>query len=163
MSTMNNTNIDDWIFWLSYESEEEKERKKILGEKRGKDFSYEELKELFKYREYEHMSKLLLKYKNNSCSDDEFFEVRDFTTRPILDIMLDKIPKGKLESIRDSLLRLNENTDFNEEIQTIASKESKTIEDRFMYYVISKDRIHYIKSLSEIGKVITKNKRVNLS
>lgn len=92
--------INEYIKWLSYEPEFEKERYRELGNKLAKDLSLEELQELQKLRIHKELAELFKQYGEQKLSKENYLRVYNFMHgESIEEIMLSKLT---LEELRDA-------------------------------------------------------------
>lgn len=92
--------INEYIKWLSYEPEFEKERYRELGNKLAKDLSLEELQEFKKLRIHKELAELFKQYGEQKISKENYLRVYNFMHgESIEEIMLSKLT---LEELRDA-------------------------------------------------------------
>ncbi len=98
--------INEYIKWLSYEPEFEKERLDELNNHLAKDLSLEELKELHKLRVHKELAELFKLYGQKSISKENYLRIYNFMHgESIEEIMLSKLT---LEELRDAKKELEE-------------------------------------------------------
>ncbi len=111
----------EWIKWLSYESDREKNKKRILYSKCFNELTMEEKNEIFKFNDLDRMKSLFLKYSGGKCSKEEFLEVYDYMGNSIEELMDNKLSKEELEYVKEKI----------EEIQKLSNEEIKVIIEEY--------------------------------
>jgi len=102
------------------------------------------------------MHNLLVKYKNESCTDDEYEEISTFINKPIIDLMNDRLTKKELDYANDYLNTLDTEEKLKEYISTQKDfKDLDVVEAYILYH--AKDKLRNIIN-SNINKKIKKEK-----
>lgn len=147
--------IKEWVKWLSYETEYEKERKQIVYSKTGKDLTIDELSELnvFKYRNY--MKELLIKYENKECTKEEYMTVYDYLGGSITDLMLDKLSADELEYAETQIAVISSSKE--EVLEKLINLECSiydelTMVDAYILHMLI--YMQHTKGLNELDKVM---------
>ncbi len=84
--------LKEWIKWLSYYPDFEKSRIEELGNKKAKNLTFDELKELTEHRERREMLPLIKEYSNNSGTSEENLMALNYIKNHSIDtLMLSKL------------------------------------------------------------------------
>lgn len=155
---MRNVNpLIEWIKWLSYNPLHEQEKINYIYSKRVEDLSIDELKEIIKYKERNHMAQLFIKYNNGECSEEEYMEVYDYMDKSITELMMDKLSSEELSYAKEEILRLSAISQ-NEVMAKIKEEQKEEVYmnlsmvDSYILHIISD--INYRKSLSNLNRKI---------
>ena len=146
----------EWRKWLSYESEFEKNRIKMLETRKNSELSFEEVEELRKYRRNRMFAELFRLYEIRKCSYEEYMMVYDFMcTESIEELMLSKLSLDELSYAKDEIVRLSkvskEDLEFKvKEAQKIENYDKLSMVDAYILHVIS--NIKYARNMSDSDK-----------
>ena len=147
--------IIEWIKWLSYEPEFEKNRIEHLNSKGSNNLSYEELNELDHYMKRKRMAQLFKKYDNMECSKEEYMEVYSYmSNESIITLMLDKLTIQEIKYANEEITRLRElsNEDLSQKIRTESQKDNYlnlSMVNAYILHII--DRINYVRNMNEFN------------
>ena len=117
--------IIEWIKWLSYEPEFEKNRIEHLNSKGINNLSYEEINELNYYMKRKRMAQLFKKYDNMECSKEEYMEVYSYmSNESIINLMSSKLTRDEIQYVKEEITRLIElsNEELNKKIKIESQK-----------------------------------------
>ena len=146
----------EWRKWLSYESEFEKNRIRILEARKNSELSFEEVEELRKYRRNRMFAELFRLYEIRKCSYEEYMMVYDFMcTESIEELMLNKLSLDELSYAKDEIVRLSkvskEDLEFKvKEAQKIENYDKLSMVDAYILHVIS--NIKYARNMLDSDK-----------
>ena len=149
----------EWLKWLSYIPEFEKNKLEELKSKKVEDLEIEELEFLLKYKENKKMAKLFEIIINSKGTKEEELEVYDYKkSHSINDLMLSKLTKEELEYVKEKITEYINNFS-KEEIREKVENEIKdeVYKDLSMvdsYILSSLARENYRTSLLELDKQI---------
>ena len=145
----------EWLKWLSYESEYEKNKMELLNSKKISELSYEELIEICRYRKNKIMAELFQKYRTGKCSEAEYLKVYDFMCNESLEeLMLSKLTKEELHYAKQEIARLSKlskeqlSTKIKEEQQR-EKYEQLSMVDSYILHLIS--NFNYAQSLADFN------------
>ena len=147
--------IIEWIKWLSYEPEFEKNRIEHLNSKGINNLSYEEINELNYYMKRKRMAQLFKKYDNMECSKEEYMEVYSYmSNESIITLMLDKLTIQEIKYANEEITRLRElsNEDLSQKIRTESQKDNYlnlSMVNAYILHII--DRINYVRNMNEFN------------
>lgn len=147
--------IIEWIKWLSYEPEFEKNRIEHLISKGINNLSYEEINELNYYMKRKRMAQLFKKYDNMECSKEEYMEVYDYmSNESIINLMSSKLTRDEIQYAKEEITRLIElsNEELNEKIKIESQKNyylNLSMVDAYILHII--DRIIYVRNMNEFN------------
>lgn len=155
----------EWIKWLSYIPEFQKERLEKLNSKTGEELTLEELDEIKIYKSQIRILELFKKYGTNKISKDEYMEVYNFMENQSIDeLMLSKLSREELIYAQEQILYFSQ---FNEEeLRKKVNEEQKednyknlSMVDSYILHIIS--RVDYSRSMSKLNKEIESKLREN--
>ena len=147
--------IIEWIKWLSYEPEFEKNRIEHLISKGINNLSYEEINELNYYMKRKRMAQLFKKYDNMECSKEEYMEVYDYmSNESIINLMSSKLTRDEIQYAKEEITRLIElsNEELNKKIKIESQKNyylNLSMVDAYILHII--DRIIYVRNMNEFN------------
>ena len=150
--------IIEWIKWLSYEPEFEKNRIEHLNSKGSNNLSYEELNELDHYMKRKRMAQLFKKYDNMECSKEEYMEVYSYmSNESIITLMLDKLTIQEIKYANEEITRLRElsNEDLSQKIRIESQKDNYlnlSMVNAYILHII--DRINYVRNMNEFNNIL---------
>lgn len=148
----------EWLKWLSYEPEFEKQRIKYFDSKKVSELSYEELEEATGYSKNKALVKLFKAYGTDQCSEDDYMKVYDYMHNESIEkLMLSKLTLEELHYAKKEITRLSK---VEKEQLSIKVSEEKKIEkyeqlsmvDSYVLHVISD--INYTRSLNDLNNEI---------
>ncbi len=100
-------NVDpyiEWIKWLSYIPEFQKERIQYLNSKTVEELTLEEIDELKIYKNQNKMLELFKIYGTNKISKEEYMEVYNFMETESIDkLMISKLSKQELKYAKEQI------------------------------------------------------------
>lgn len=148
----------EWIKWLSYESEFEKNRIEYLNSKKISELSYEELEEVISYRRNKIYGRLFKIYGTSECSEEDYMKVYDYMCNESIEkLMLKKLTSEELRYARQEITRLSKvpkeqlSAKVNEE-QILEKYEQLSMVDSYILHIISD--INYARSISDLNRKI---------
>ena len=147
--------IIEWIKWLSYEPEFEKNRIEHLNSKGSNNLSYEELNELDHYMKRKRMAQLFKKYDCKECSKKEYMEVYSYmSNESIITLMLDKLTIQEIKYAEEEIKKLitGSSEELPKKIKVESQKEnylSLPMVDAYILHII--DRINYVRNMNEFN------------
>ena len=134
----------EWIAWLNYEPEFEKQRKKYLMSRKFEELNASEQIELSHYIKYQTYADLFNKYEINTCTQEEYIKVCNFMKIESLeDLIISKLTAEELNYVKSEINRI-ENlslTDFESEYRKLRDlhfNEQLTMTERYVYYLSSR-------------------------
>lgn len=148
--------VVEWIKWLSYESEFEKQRIKYLHSKRVSELSYEELEEASIYSRNKTYARLFKIYDTSECSYENSMRVYDFMcNESIEELMLSKLSTEELHYAKQEIAKLREIP--REQLQAKIKEERKidtynqlSMVDAYILHIIC--GINYAREMSSANK-----------
>ncbi len=147
--------IIEWIKWLSYEPEFEKNRIEHLNSKGSNNLSYEELNELDHYMKRKRMAQLFKKYDCKECSKKEYMEVYSYmSNESIITLMLDKLTVQEIKYAEEEIKKLitGSSEELTKKIKVESQKENYLylpMVDAYILHII--DRINYVRNMNEFN------------
>ena len=150
--------IIEWIKWLSYEPEFEKNRIEHLNSKGSNNLSYEELNELDHYMKRKRMAQLFKKYDNMECSKEEYMEVYSYmSNESIINLILDKLTVQEIKYAEEEIKKLitGSSEELPKKIKVESQKEnylSLPMVDAYILHII--DRINYVRNMNEFNNIL---------
>lgn len=148
----------EWIKWLSYEPEFEKQRISYLESKKESELSYDELEEVAKYRRNRTIVNLFKIYGTPECSEDDYMKVYDYMRHESIEqLMLSKLTIEELHYAKKEITRLSKvdkkqlNTKVTEE-KKIERYEQLPMVDSYILHVVSE--INYIRNINDLDRQI---------
>lgn len=150
--------IIEWIKWLSYEPEFEKNRIEHLNSKGSNNLSYEELNELDHYMKRKRMAQLFKKYDCKECSKKEYMEVYSYmSNESIITLMLDKLTVQEIKYAEEEIKKLitGSSEELPKKIKVESQKEnylSLPMVDAYILHII--DIINYTQSMNEFNSIL---------
>ena len=134
----------EWIAWLNYEPEFEKQRKNYLMSRKFEELNESEQIELSHYIKYQTYADLFNKYETNTCTQEEYIKVCNFMKIESLeDLIISKLTAEELNYVKSEINRI-ENlslTDFESEYRKLRDlhfNEQLTMTERYVYYLSSR-------------------------
>ena len=134
----------EWIAWLNYEPEFEKQRKNYLMSRKFEELNESEQIELSHYIKYQTYADLFNKYETNTCTQEEYIKVCNFMKIESLeDLIISKLTAEELNYVK-SEINIIENlslTDFESEYRKLRDSyfnEQLTMTERYVYYLSSR-------------------------
>ena len=150
--------IIEWIKWLSYEPEFEKNRIEHLNSKGSNNLSYEELNELDHYMKRKRMAQLFKKYDCKECSKKEYMEVYSYmSNESIITLMLDKLTIQEIKYAEEEIKKLitGSSEELPKKIKVESQKEnylSLPMVDAYILHII--DIINYTQSMNKFNNIL---------
>ena len=150
--------IIEWIKWLSYEPEFEKNRIEHLNSKGSNNLSYEELNELDHYMKRKRMAQLFKKYDCKECSKKEYMEVYSYmSNESIITLMLDKLTIQEIKYAEEEIKKLitGSSEELPKKVKVESQKEnylSLPMVDAYILHII--DRINYVRNMNEFNNIL---------
>lgn len=150
--------IIEWIKWLSYEPEFEKNRIEHLISKGINNLSYEEINELKYYMKRKRMAQLFKKYDCKECSKEEYMEVYSYmSNESIINLMSSKLTRDEIQYAKEEITRLIElsNEELNKKIRIESQKDNYlnlSMVDAYILHII--DIINYTQSMNEFNSIL---------
>ena len=148
----------EWIKWLSYEPEFEKQRISYLESKKESELSYDELEEVAKYRRNRTIVNLFKIYGTPECSEDDYMKVYDYMRHESIEkLMLSKLTIEELHYAKKEITRLSKvdkkqlNTKVTED-KKIERYEQLPMVDSYILHVVSE--INYIRNINDLDRQI---------
>lgn len=149
----------EWIKWLSYVPEFQKERIDELSSKTIDEVTLEDLDELRAYKSQIRMLELFKVYGTSEISKEEYMEVCDFMeNQSINKLMLSKLSSEELEYAKDQIQHFSQVP--NEELSKKVSMEKKeenydklSMADSYVLHIIS--RVDFTRSLKRLSEEIS--------
>ena len=147
--------IIEWIKWLSYEPEFEKNRIEHLNSKGSNNLSYEELNELDHYMKRKRMAQLFKKYDCKECSKKEYMEVYSYmSNESIINLILDKLTVQEIKYAEEEIKKLitGSSEELTKKIKVESQKENYLylpMVDAYILHII--DRINYVRNMNEFN------------
>ena len=134
----------EWIAWLNYEPEFEKQRKNYLMSRKFEELNESEQIELSHYIKYQTYADLFNKSETNTCTQEEYIKVCNFMKIESLeDLIISKLTAEELNYVKSEINRI-ENlslTDFESEYRKLRDSyfnEQLTMAKRYVYYLSSR-------------------------
>ena len=155
----------EWIKWLSYIPEFQRERLQILNSKIVEDISLDELDEIREYKYQTRMLNLLKKYGTSDISKEEYREVYEFmANHSIDDLMLSKL---SIEEIRYATEQIKNFSQLsNEELRRKVKEEQKednykklSMLNSYILHIIS--RFDFTRNIAKLNSEIEAQTKVN--
>lgn len=134
----------EWIAWLNYESEFEKQRKNYLMSRKFEELNESEQIELSHYIKYQTYANLFNKYETNSCTQEEYIKVCNFMKIESLeDLIISKLTDEELVYVKSEINRIENlsSSDFESEYRKLRDlyfNEQLTMAERYVYYLSSR-------------------------
>ena len=150
--------IIEWIKWLSYEPEFEKNRIEHLNSKGSNNLSYEELNELDHYMKRKRMAQLFKKYDCKECSKKEYMEVYSYmSNESIINLILDKLTVQEIKYAEEEIKKLitGSSEELTKKIKVESQKENYLylpMVDAYILHII--DRINYVRNMNEFNNIL---------
>ena len=158
----------EWIKWLSYYSENTKNRLNKIINKPNESLSFEEMREYEKFREQLKALVLLNRYLDDNLTNTQYKFLLDFMcNESIEDYMKSKLSKEELGSTKEKINKYSNvpKTILNNKIMSEKNEEvydNLSMEDAYVLHMISK--INHQRNLEELDDDIRiqneKNNRI---
>lgn len=146
----------EWLKWLSYEPEFEKQRIRYLNSKKSSELSYEELEEKIKYNKNRELAKLFKSYGTAQCLEDDYMKVYDcMFNESIEKLMLSKLTKEEIRYAKKEITRLSkmEKKQLSAKIDEETKKyEQLPMVDSYILHVVSD--INFCRGLNDLNETI---------
>ena len=156
----------EWVKWLSYYSDDTKNKLNEIINKPNEKLSYDEMREYEKFREELKALVLLNRYLDDNITNSDYKFLLDFMcNESIEDYMKSKLTKEELESAKKKINKYSNvpKTILNNKIMSETNEEvydNLSMEDAYVLHMISK--INHQRNLEEIDEDIrNQNERNN--
>lgn len=146
----------EWLKWLSYEPEFEKNRIEYFDSKKVSELSLEELAEASRYIRNRVFAELFKIYGTSECSKEDYMKVYKYMrNESIEELMISKLTLEELQYARQEITRLSKIP--SDELSCIIKEkqgkyEQLSIVDSYILHIIS--GIDYARGLSSLDKAI---------
>lgn len=155
----------EWIAWLNYESEFEKQRKNYLMSRKFEELNKSEQIELSHYIKYQTYANLFNKYETNTCTQEEYIKVCNFMKIESLeDLITSKLTVEELVYVKSEINRIENlsSADFESEYRKLRDSyfnEQLTMAERYVYYLSSRIAAYrsHISAENEISAQLKEN------
>lgn len=155
----------EWIAWLNYESEFEKQRKNYLMSRKFEEMNESEQIELSHYIKYQTYANLFNKYETNTCTQEEYIKVCNFMKIESLeDLIISKLTAEELVYVKSEINRIENlsSSDFESEYRKLRDlyfNEQLTMAERYVYYLSSRIAAYrsHISAGNEISAQLKEN------
>lgn len=150
----------EWVKWLLYVPEFEKEKLKKIKNKKADELDIDELKMLLEEKENKNMARIIKKVDKNQASQKENLLVYDYmNNHKISDFMLSKLTKEELEYAKEKITEYTTKLSKDELREKINNdKKSEVYENLSMvdsYILNTLARIDYIRGIQELDERIS--------
>lgn len=151
-----NNSYMEWLKWLSYVPEFQRTRIEELNSKMVGDLSFNELEEVYEYRNQVRMLDLFQRYGTLDISGDECLEVYDFIgNHSIHDLMLSKLSFEEMEYAKRQVQYFSQIPDDIlskkvEEEQQKSNYEKLSMVDAYIFHVIS--QINFKRGMDDFNR-----------
>lgn len=148
----------EWLKWLAYESDCEKQRIAYLNSKLVEQLTYEELEEVSRYRRNQNYARLLKEYEMGKCSEEEYMKVYELMCHEsIEELMLMKLTTEELEYAKQEIIRLSQVSSEQLSAKIKQEQVSETYEqlsmvEAYILHFISK--INYARNIADLNREI---------
>ena len=156
----------EWIKWLSYYSEDTKNRLNEIINKPNESLSFDEMREYERFREQLKALVLLNRYLDDNLTNSQYKFLLDFMcNESIEEYMKSKLSKEELESAKEKINKYSNvpKTILNDKIMNEKNEEvydNLSMEDAYVLHMISK--INHQRNLEELdGDIRNQNERNN--
>ena len=146
----------EWLKWLSYEPEFEKNRIEYFDSKKVSELSLEELAEASRYIKNRAFAELFKIYGTSECSKEDYMKVYEYMcNESIEELMISKLTLEELQYARQEITRLSKIP--SDQLSCIIKEEQEKYEqlsmvDSYILHIIS--GIDYARGLSSLDKEI---------
>ena len=144
----------EWLKWLSYEPEFEKNRIEYFDSKKVSELSLEELAEASRYIKNRVFAELFKIYGTSECSKEDYMKVYEYMcNESIEELMISKLTPEELQYAKQEITRLSKIP--SDQLSCIIKEEQEKYEqlsmvDSYILHIIS--GIDYARSLSSLDK-----------
>ena len=144
----------EWLKWLSYEPEFEKNRIEYFDSKKVSELSLEELAEASRYIKNRVFAELFKIYGASECSKEDYMKVYEYMcNESIEELMISKLTPEELQYAKQEITRLSKIP--SDQLSCIIKEEQEKYEqlsmvDSYILHIIS--GIDYARSLSSLDK-----------
>ncbi len=166
-----NVTLDmEFAKWLSYENNDENERRKYLLSLNIEELTKDQIEELKIYNNEKIYSRLFNKYAYNieELSDEEYIEVCNYmNTHSIEDLMNSKLNKDELIILRDKIVELyaslNKNDLYNylinyNTLNDINSYKNMSIYDSFIFHYLA--NVYIENNITNINQIMNNDSKI---
>ena len=153
--------IDEWIKWLEYKPEFQKNRIEELQKRSYSELSIDELQEIFEYFQEEAMLDFFKNYRDDTATEEECTQIYKYMQKNILTLCNRKLSEEeKKEAVKKiSEYETKSQNELNEKIyKETCSKEYNTLSmvDSYVLHILY--TIACARKLGESDSVIESNK-----
>lgn len=144
----------EWLKWLSYEPEFEKNRIEYFDSKKVSELSLEELAEASRYIKNRVFAELFKIYGASECSKEDYMKVYEYMrNESIEELMISKLTLEELQYAKQEITRLSKIP--SDQLSCIMKEEQEKYEqlsmvDSYILHIIS--GIDYARGLSSLDK-----------
>ena len=144
----------EWLKWLSYEPEFEKNRIEYFDSKKVSELSLKELAEASRYIKNRVFAELFKIYGASECSKEDYMKVYEYMcNESIEELMISKLTPEELQYAKQEITRLSKIS--SDHLSCIIKEEQEKYEqlsmvDSYILHIIS--GIDYARGLSSLGK-----------
>ena len=144
----------EWLKWLSYEPEFEKNRIEYFDSKKVSELSLEELAEASRYIKNRVFAELFKIYGASECSKEDYMKVYEYMcNESIEELMISKLTPEELQYAKQEITRLSKIP--SDQLSCIIKEEQEKYEqlsmvDSYILHIIS--GIDYARGLSSLDK-----------
>lgn len=155
----------EWIKWLSYESEYEKQLCDSVDGKISLEVSYDELQKISRIKRNRMFLELFRKYGTSECSEEEYMMVYDYMcTESIESLMISRLSSKELRYAKERIIYFSQLP--SEELSKKVHEEQKedvynklSMADSYVLHVIS--NINFTKSIESLSEELAAKIREN--
>lgn len=148
----------EWIKWLNYEPEFERDRINYLENKKVSELSSQDLCEIIGYRKNKEFAELFKQYYSGKVSKKDYMRIYDFmSNESIDDLMLSKLSHEELLYAKEEIFKLSripkeELSEKVHEEQKEEVYENLSMVDSYILHQVS--NINFARSLVELNEKI---------
>lgn len=157
----------EWIKWLSYESEYEKQICDLTDGKTCLEVSHDELQKVSRIRRNRVFANLFKKYGTSECSEEEYIMVYDYMcTESIENLMISKLSSQELCYAKEKIIYFSQLT--SEELSKKVHEEqvedvydTLSMVDSYVLHVVSNN--NFAKDMERLNKEIDAQIETNIA
>lgn len=148
----------EWLKWLSYESEYEKQLMNLVASKTSLEFSYDELQKVCRIKRNRVFADLFKRYGTSGCSEEEYMMVYDYMCKEsIEELMVSKLSSAELRSAKEKIIYFSrmKKEQLREKIhkeQDAEVYEKLSMEDSYLLHIIS--NFNFVRTIGKLNKEI---------
>lgn len=155
----------EWIKWLSYEPDFEKERMEYLFSKKVTELSSEEFDEISRYSRNKTVAELFKVYGTSECSKEDYMRVYDFMcSESITKLMLSKLTPDELKYAKSEIDRLSNVS--QEELSSVVWEgrfpekyQQLSMADSYVLHLMSD--VNYNRSMADLHSMLNAQIKAN--